>query len=157
VTAGCAEGPTALAAFDAALLQTGAANYNLILLSSVIPPGCSIERARFVTPPDEYGHRLYVVLARHDEHEIGSEAWAGLGWTQEPASGRGLFVEAHGQSEHSVGEYIDATLTSMVATREYPYGSFEREIVGITCHGQPVCAVVLAVYRSEPWELEPER
>jgi arginine decarboxylase len=41
VTTGTGEGPTPLAAFDAALLDAGVANYNLILLSSVIPAGAS--------------------------------------------------------------------------------------------------------------------
>ena len=39
VTSGTGEGPTSLAAFDAALLDAGVANYNLICLSSIIPPG----------------------------------------------------------------------------------------------------------------------
>jgi|SRR5579871_2009101 len=151
VTSGASEGPTSLAAFDAALHSAGVANYNLLLLSSVIPGGSSVERGRFVTPPDEYGHRLYVVMARQDEHEIGIEAWAGVGWVQDPTSGRGLFVEGHGPTERAVSEYIDATLESMVAAREYPFGPIERELIGITCRGLPVCAAVLAVYRSEPW------
>ena len=151
VAAGTGEGPTALAAFDAALLQAGIANYNLIPLSSVIPPGAAIQRRRYVTPPDDYGNRLFVVLARHDEHEIGGEAWAGLAWTQEPTTGRGLFVEGHGPSEHAVAEYMEATLESMIASREYPYGPIHNELIGITCRSHPVCAIVVAVYGSEGW------
>ena len=76
-------GPTSLAAFDAALRVVGLENYNLIPLSSVIPAGAVLERARLSAPPGEYGDRLYVVLARHETTEIGEEAWAGLGWTQD--------------------------------------------------------------------------
>ena len=54
VTSGTGEGPTALAAFDAALLNAGVANYNLIYLSSAIPNGGSIERSKFIMPADEY-------------------------------------------------------------------------------------------------------
>jgi arginine decarboxylase len=102
VTAGTGEGPTAVAAFDLALRRAGVENYNLIPLSSIIPPGSTIERAAFVTPSDEYGHRLYVVMARCDAYTNGTEAWAGVGWTQEPDNGRGLFVELHGDSKSSV-------------------------------------------------------
>jgi len=151
VSSGIGEGPTALAAFDAALLRAGVANYNLIPLSSVIPGGSLVERGLHVSLPDEYGHRLYIVMARHDEHEIGGEAWAGLGWTQDPHTGRGLFVEGHGQSEHSVAEYLDATLDAMVAMREYPFGPHQREIIGTTCRGHPTCALVVAVYCSQGW------
>ena len=47
LSTGLGVGPTALAAFDAALLDAGVANYNLICLSSVIPPGrrCAIDCA----------------------------------------------------------------------------------------------------------------
>jgi arginine decarboxylase len=83
VTTGTGTGPTILAAFDAALLDAGIANYNLMYLSSVIPAGASIKQGRFAAAIDEYGYRLYVVVARHDEHESGKSAWAGLGWTQE--------------------------------------------------------------------------
>ena len=38
LSSGRGEGPTPLAAFDAALLDAGVSNYNLLPLSSVIPP-----------------------------------------------------------------------------------------------------------------------
>lgn len=144
-------GPTPLAAFDAALQGAGIENYNLIPLSSVIPGGAIVEQGRFCTPASEYGHRLYVVMARHETSEVGEEAWAGLGWTQEPETGKGLFVELHGTSKRSVETAIEATLDSMKATRPYDYGKNEAEITGIACEGDPVCALVIAVYQSEPW------
>ncbi len=98
VTSGTGEGPTSLAAFDAALLDAGVANYNLIYLSSVIPNGGIIERNKFIMPTDEYGYRLYVVMSRHEEHQLGKTAWTGLGWTQDKASKCGLFVEIQGSS-----------------------------------------------------------
>ena len=79
ITSAVGSGPTSLAAFDAALRKAGIETYNLIPLSSVIPASAQLQRARFVAPPSEYGHRLYVVMARHDATQIGEEAWAGLG------------------------------------------------------------------------------
>lgn len=151
ITRGVGEGPTPLAAFDAALLHAGVANYNLIYLSSIIPPASSIVRTRFVTNPDEYGHRLYVVMSRHIEQQPGKMAWAGVGWTQNQDDGRGLFVELDGSSKSEVEEAIQATLTSMITTRHLPYGPIESEMVGIECRTKPVCALVVAVYKSESW------
>ena len=151
ISSAVGSGPTPLGAFDAALRNAGVENYNLIPLSSVIPPGAELERCRFSAAPAEYGHRLYVVMARHETSQVGEEAWAGLGWTQEPESGRGLFVELHGTSKRSVETAIEATLDSMKASRDYEYGKNESEITGIVCEGDPVCALVIAVYESEPW------
>jgi arginine decarboxylase len=144
-------GPTPLAAFDAALRNAGIENYNLIPLSSVIPPAATLERARFSARPREYGQRLYVVMARHESSQAGEEAWAGLGWTQEPGSGRGLFVELHGSSRRSVERAIEATLDAMKAARPHAFGKNESEIAGVVCEGDPVCALAIAVYASEPW------
>ena len=151
ITSAVGSGPTPLAAFDAALRNAGIENYNLIPLSSVIPTGAELQRMRFATPPSEYGHRLYVVMARHEASRIGEEAWAGLGWTQEPDSGRGLFVELHGSSKRCVENAIESTLDSMKRGRPYEYGKNESEIAGIVCEGDPVCALTIAVYESEAW------
>ena len=151
VTAGTGEGPTSIAAFDAALRRAGVENYNLIALSSIIPPGSTIECIPYVTPSDEYGHRLYVVMARCDEQRLGREAWAGVGWTQEPENGRGLFVELHGNSKSDVEEAIEATLSAMMTSRGRSSGPIHSEIAGIACRGRPVCAVVIAVYQSAGW------
>ena len=151
ITSAVGSGPTTLGAFDAALRNAGIENYNLIVLSSVIPTAAVLERARFSAPPSEYGHRRYVVMARHETSQVGEEAWAGLGWTQEPETGRGLFVELNGTSKRSVESGIESTLDSMKEARPYDYGKNESETVGIVCEGDPVCALVVAVYESEPW------
>ena len=99
------------------MLDAGVANHNLIYLSSVIPPAGVIPRVRYIAPPDAYGDRLYVIMARQIEEERGKSAWAGLGWTQDAASGRGLFVEVHGSQRQQVAQEIQATLTTMIANR----------------------------------------
>jgi arginine decarboxylase len=151
LSAAVGSGPTALAAFDAALRNAGVENYNLLPLSSVIPRGATIERVRHESPESEYGYRLYVVMAREIATRAGEDAWAGLGWTQEPGSRRGLFVELHGSTRHEVECAIDSTLDSMKQSRPYEYGKNEREIIGATCEDRPVCALVIATYTSEGW------
>ena len=152
VTTGVGEGPTTMAAFDAALLDAGIANYNLIYLSSVIPAGSAIRRAKFESIDEHYGHRLYVVIARHDQQRAGESAWAGLGWTQEAGRGRGLFVEVHGPLRAEVEAEIHTTLDFMKAKRSHPYGEVDCEVAGIECRDRPVCALAVAVYQSQGWE-----
>ncbi len=148
---GRGEGPTPLAAFDAALLDAGVGNHNLIYLSSVIPPGSTIIRSKREPNPEEYGHRMYCVMSQQHVEELGQEAWAGLGWTQNDSTGHGLFVELHGHSGMEVERAIDATLHRMIETRERKYGPVCRELCGIECKGPPACALVVAVYETAAW------
>ena len=151
ITTGTGEGPTPLAAFDCALLDAGVANYNLIPLSSVIPPASWIQRGRYHPPTDEYGNRLYLVMARQHAQSLGEWAVAGLGWVQEPVSMRGLFVEIEGSERQQVEEAIHATLACMVQGRPFPYGPVQTELAEIECRGRPVCALAAAVYQSQSW------
>jgi arginine decarboxylase len=151
ITTGTGEGPTPLAAFDRALINAGVANYNLIVLSSVIPAKSEILRSKYVAE-NEYGYRLYLVMARHEEQQQGKSAWAGLGWTQEQDTRRGLFVEMHGSERSEVESDIKVTLESMIASRPLSYGAIDSEVVGIECRDNPVCALSVAVYQSQGWE-----
>jgi arginine decarboxylase len=152
LTKGTGSGDTKIAAFDAALFAAGIANYNLIRLSSIIPPGTNIEIGKYVTPPDEFGHKLYIVYACEIQNETGKDAWAGIGWVMtEDGSKKGLFTEHEGHSEQEVQNLITQTLNSMKAYRPESYGEIQQEITGITCTDMPVCALVAAVYQSEAW------
>ncbi|GAC1402514.1 MAG: hypothetical protein NVSMB52_16490 [Chloroflexota bacterium] len=151
VTSGTGTGPTPIAAFDAALRVAGVENYNLISLSSIVPPGAIVKRRHYEAPEDHYGHRLYVVMAEQRVIERNEEAWAGVGWTQERSNGRGLFIEAEGESHEKVHRDIQDGLHDMMAARGYAYGSVESEIAGIRCVDHPVCALVIAVYAAEDW------
>lgn len=152
VTSGRGDGPTALAAFDKALWDAGIANFNLIYLSSIIPPGTELVRERPpALGPEHWGDRLYVVIAQQREIEIGSEGWAGIGWVQDHDTGRGLFVEHHGNSQHQVEAQIHESLFSMCSYRKGDWGDFESITIGVTCETQPVCAVAAAVYTAQGW------
>jgi arginine decarboxylase len=148
---GLGEGPTALAAFDAALRDAGVANYNLICLSSVIPPGSVIERRKWVTPREDWGRRLYCVVSQMREDRPGHAAHAGIGWVREEASGAGLFVELHDSSRGRLDVELRSTLRSMQQGRGIDFGAIETEIASITCRLQPVCALAIAVYAAVPW------
>ena len=148
---GLGEGPTPLAAFDAALRDAGVANYNLICLSSVIPPGSVIERRKWVTPHQDWGRRLYCVVSQMREERPSHSAHAGIGWVRDNSTGAGLFVELHDESCDALDAALRDTLRSMQAGRSIDFGESETEIASITCQTQPVCALVIAVYAVAPW------
>ncbi len=153
---GIGSGPTTLSAFDAALNDAGIANYNLLRLSSVIPPKTEIIKNKkgidASIMPGGWGDRLYVVMAEQRVVKPNQEAWAGIGWVQEKESGKGLFVEHEGTSESAVRGDIKQSLNALMATRNVDFGEIHMEVVGKTCTHLPVCAMVVAVYQSSDWD-----
>lgn len=151
------EGSTTLAAFDNALIQTGTANYNLVRLSSVIPPKAEIIEVSGEMPslPGEWGDRLYLVYAEMRTEIHNEEAWAGIGWVVDPASGRGLFVEHEGRSEQKVRQDITDSLKGLLSNRGMPELEIIMHVVGAKCEGKPICAFVAAAYQVSDWDNEP--
>jgi len=151
ITSGVGEGQTKLAAFDAALWDAGIANFNLIKLSSIIPPGTIIKVSHLKNNgKNGFGNKAYVVISEKRESEKGREVWAGLGWVQ-AKDRRGLFVEQVGSQQPEVIRLIKETLNDMVKYRKEKYGSIHYQVVGKRCEEKPVCAVVAAVYKEEGW------
>lgn len=151
ITSGTGQGQTQLAAFDSALLHAGIANFNLVTLSSVIPPNSEIiVKHPHINLPEHFGKKLFVVLSEKRESEKGREAWAGVGWVQAD-DGRGLFVEQHGSQQAEVMRLIKETLVDMKKNRDEKFGEIHYQVVGERCEDQPVCALVAAVYEIEGW------
>lgn len=150
---GIGHGPTLLSAFDGALRATGVHNYNLLCLSSVVPPGAVIDvldgPAR---PKGDWGDRLYVVMANQRTSVEGEGAWAGIGWVQEPGTRRGMFVEHEGTSEEQVHADIDASLGALCDGRPETFGPIRKVVHGTVCDGTPTCALVVAVFKAEGWD-----
>jgi arginine decarboxylase len=151
MASGLGRGPTELAAFDAALRDAGVANYNLLCLSSVIPPGSRIERRRWVTPDGHWGQRLYVVLSQARCSTPGESVHAGIGWVQETRGGQGLFVELHDTDRDRLGQDMVATLVAMQQGRGIDFGPVHTEIASAACEAEPVCALVVAVFAAQAW------
>lgn len=154
VSSGIGTGPTSLAAFDSALNHAGVANYNILRLSSVIPPNSEIEVSNkpLKNLPGEWGDRLYVVMAEQRVDTPNNEAWAGIGWVQDKKTGKGLFVEHEGLSEKKVRDDITQSLQALMATRNVNFGKIHMKVIGRTCKHEPVCALVVAVYESQQWQ-----
>jgi arginine decarboxylase len=158
VSAGTGTGRTTLAAFDAALAAAGVSDFNLVRLSSIVPPRSRILE---VGGPEQlqgdHGDALYCVYARAHASLPGHEAWAGLAWSlRDDGSGAGLFVEHEGPSSEQVSTDLTHSLEDLSGTRGGRYHPGGRQIVGTRCSALPVCAVVVATFRRTGWE-EPDR
>jgi len=151
ITKGEGTGNTKISAFDQALYKAGIANYNLIYLSSIIPPGSVIKTQKIDWNDKEYGHRLYVVMAKSIQTIPGKEAWAGIGWMQ-AKDGRGFFTEHTGESEEEVISLIKKTTQDVRAYRPEEYGEVRYVTSGIKCTDKITCAMVAAVYQSAGWK-----
>ena len=155
IRTGVGRGPTELAAFDAALRDAHIANFNLVVLSSVIPPGSEIsvvQEPSCERPPGEWGDRLYVVMAQKRTSTQGEPVSAGIGWVQDEVSGRGLFVEHEDREEWKVRQDVQLSLDSMVEARPGRFGPMKTMVRSALCtDGTPTCALVVAVYQSEGW------
>lgn len=155
VSSGIGKGTTTLAAFDHALTVSGINNFNLLRLSSVIPPNAEIVESEGKVPQFEgstWGDKLYAVYAEMRVDTPGQEAWAGIGWVQFGEDNRGLFVEHEGHSEQEVRTDIEKTLKGLLKNRNNTDNlEIKMCVVGAKCVNEPVCALVVAAYETSSW------
>ena len=151
---------TLLSAFDNALQNAGVHNYNLIPLSSVIPPGTSvITQRRYKTPPEEFGHRLYCIEAEIRSDETGKFIAAGLGWYQFDDK-RGLFVEhwIKGETHVAVKSVIEfrilKSLQDMCRFRRIKFmkKNLHSAVSIAQVKREATSVLAMAVYQSESWK-----
>jgi arginine decarboxylase len=144
-----------MAAFDAALNEVGIANYNMVRLSSIVPPKSEIVVHKGKMPfimPGNWGDRMYVVMAEMRVDTPNKEAWAGIGWVQDQETGTGLFTEHEGANEETVRRDIRQTLEALMATRNVQWGEIQMQVTGRICTHQPICALVAAVFQVSDWD-----
>ena len=153
IASGTGVGPTELAAFDHALVSAGVANFNLIYLSSVLPPGSEVEVTDGSTKVvGSWGDRLYVVIAQKRTQQRNQEVWAGIGWMQDPETKKGLLVEHEGHNESEVRADIKNSLEALALNRNMTFGPMHMKVIGKKCVAIPVCALVVAVFESSEWQ-----
>ena len=153
VSAGNGSGRTPLSAFDAALRGAGVANFNLLRLSSVIPPGA---RVQVVSGADQlvggHGDLLYCVYAEAHAELPMHEAWAGIAWAlADDGSGAGLFVEHEGPSQEQVERDLHSSLDDLIVGRGGGYHAAGQLVTSAVCETEPVCALVVASYTAQGW------
>ena len=154
IVKGTGSGTTELAAYDSALLVCGIGNYNLIRLSSVIPPSARIVHTDVLAATyGDWGDKLYVVYAEAYATVPNEQAWAGIGWVVLDEDGAGLFVEHGADSEEECRRLLKATLSDLCTSRGHALEDYvhDYEVIGAVCEDKPVCAIIAAVYDAEGW------
>jgi arginine decarboxylase len=145
-------GGTTLSAFHEALVAVELGHYNLVRLSSVVPPATEVDATgKAPVPVGEWGDRMYCVYAAQHATSPGEEAWAGIGWVQRLDGRGGLFVEHEGPTEAYVTNAIRTSLRDLVAGREDEFTGPDWVLNGAVCVDRPVCSLVIAPYESAPW------
>lgn len=149
VVSGVGYGSTEISAFDAALREVGLEHFNLIPLSSVIPPGAEVIQVESLCL-DGYGDRAYVVLARNESCK--ESVGAAIAWAQEE-DGRGIFAEGVGKSSFQAERDALLTLREMQERRGRTYVSEFVKSEGVTSSWgfRYVSAIVVAFYDHEGW------
>ena len=143
---GTGEGQTSLSAFDAALAAAGIHNYNLVTLSSVIPPDATVVSTGTHDRRWEVGEMMGVVLARTESTVAGETVAAGLGWAT--ATEGGVFFEATAESADTVETLLTRGVRTAQAEREdwHWSGDIETQTAQHTVE-RSGATVVSAVYR----------
>jgi arginine decarboxylase len=153
VSSGSGSGRTPLSAFDSALRDAGVADFNLVRLSSVIPPGSTVVdvHARHQITGG-HGDLLYCVYAAAYAYIPGETVWAGVAWALERnGSGAGIFVEHDAHSRHDLEWALAASVEDLSGRRGSAFDPAGSVIAPVTCQGMPGCAVVIASFRREGW------
>jgi arginine decarboxylase len=161
MTAGRGEGNTTLSAFDAALKEAGILNYNIIRLTSVIPPGTEVVEGKWPNGPAEHGKKLYTVLSDIRTDLLGRAIAAGIGWYQDK-DGRGIFAEHtdiieslnEKEAERNVRQKIQTTIEDLCKHRGYKFEQKKLKMLVLSTEvtNKPTCTLVAAVYQAEPFK-----
>jgi arginine decarboxylase len=145
-TAGCAEGGTALNAFDNALLAAGIGNINLIKISSIVPPDVSFIELPKIKP----GALVPTAYAAMTSDVPGETIAAAVGYAlpDDPAK-NGVIMEFHGKGTQKEAEdAIRAMLDEAFRVRGEPIHAMGIHAVEHTVE-QIGCAVAAITLLAE--------
>lgn len=108
-----------LASFEQALRMAGIEKYNLVNVSSILPPGCEIitrnKGLRILNP----GQIIYVVLARNATDEPHRQITAAIGLAKPAVKEEYGYLSEHhanGETARTSGDYAEDLAATMLAT-----------------------------------------
>lgn len=108
-----------LASFEAALRMAGIAHFNLVYVSSILPPNCKIIPEQEGLKEMKPGQIVHVVMARNETDEPNRLVSAAIG-AAIPANSEvhGYLSEHHafGETDEKSGEYAEDLAATMLAT-----------------------------------------
>lgn len=108
-----------LRAFELALRDAGIAHFNLVQVSSILPPGCKVISSKKGLQMMEPGQIVYCVLAKNETSEPNRLISSSIGLAQ-PAGHKhhGYLSEHHsfGEREEVCSEYCEDLAAAMLAS-----------------------------------------
>jgi len=135
-TAGCAEGGTALNAFDNALLAAGLGNVNLIKVSSIVPPDVDIVPLPQIKP----GVLVPAAYAAITSDVPGETIAAAVGYAlPEDRTRAGVIMEYHDRSDRRAAEEMVRAMLAEAFTvrgeriRELRVVAAEHRVARVGC------------------------
>ncbi|HMA34005.1 MAG TPA: arginine decarboxylase, pyruvoyl-dependent [Chloroflexia bacterium] len=108
-----------LTSFEVALREAGIAQFNLVRVSSIFPPGCRIVEREDGLQLLQPGEIVYAVLAEMASNEAGRRIAASIGLarpTDEHHYGYLSEHHAYGQTVQEAGDYAEDLAATMLAT-----------------------------------------
>ncbi len=118
-TKGVGRAKEQLASFEAALRDAGIEKFNLVTVSSILPPKCKIVSSEDGLKELMPGQIVFVVMSRNSSNEPNRMIAASVGCAV-PADRTtyGYLSEHHsyGQTDESAGEYAEDLAASMLAS-----------------------------------------
>ncbi len=108
-----------LSSFEEALRDARIANYNLVTVSSIYPPGCKLVNREKGIPKLTPGQVLFVVMSRAETNENSRLIAASVGLARpRDRSKFGYLSEHHayGQTDEEAADYAEDLAASMLAT-----------------------------------------
>lgn len=145
---GCGEGNTPLGSFDRALSKAGLHNYNLVKISSIIPPNSKVKKSGSLEKDWRVGELVGAVISRYTSTDSEKKIVSGLGWSV--AEEGGIFMEVKGREREECEERVLSSLEDSMKLRDWNWHTkFETKIVEHIVD-QTASALVVAVYSPIP-------
>jgi arginine decarboxylase len=108
-----------LASFEAALRDAGIAPFNLVYVSSILPPNCQIVEREEGLADLDFGQIVYCVMAKSETCEPSRLIATAIGLAVPQESNRYGYISEHhafGESADFAGEYAEDLAATMLAT-----------------------------------------
>ena len=100
IVSGCGKAKEKLASFEMALRDAGIAEYNLVKVSSILPPNCKIINKKKGISMLSPGQIVFVVMSEQSTNEPGRQITASVGIAIPPDRSKHGYLSEH----HSFGQ-----------------------------------------------------
>lgn len=143
-------GKTKKTAYDDALKNVNLHNYNIITLSSVIPPGSNIDITESFHCNFSVGDVIYAVQSKNFSSTNGSTIASGLAWCMEKNENGGIFLENKAPTKKHCEENLRDGIDEMKENRVNMNFEDQSNVICIEEKVQDdklyVCVLVIGVY-----------